>query len=353
MVNELLSGKYDALVVTAGALCNYLRQEELRMSDVSAIVLDECHHVTGEHDYGKLLDIVARCPDHLRPRVLGLTASPFNAKTEGKAATKLKNLRSAFFNAEVYRPHVTEQSTEGIERYPVSLTVQQRNKQAELVSKICTPLNSLISIYRIYYPDLLKGSGSDSIDANYKRHWCRIVNISAEAHLRHLPEDQKQTAKVVAERVRDLVRALEDNYLLGPAFVTLDGRTPDAAAIASAAAGSDNLPSEDNPAAGLSNQLLTLCALVDKYGAGSSTLVFVDTRYTAELLTQYLMVRFSAFNCTKVIGQGGVNGMRWRGGAGQGAVLQAFRSGDTKLIVCTRVLEEGKTIVDICREKCN
>ena len=116
------------------------------------------------------------------------------------------------------------------------------------------------------------------------------------------------------------MRALEDNYLLGPAFVTLDGRTADAA-IASAAAGSDNLLSKNSPAAGLSNQLLTLCALVDKYGAGSSTLVFVDTRYTAELLTQYLMVRFSAFNCTKVIGQGGVDGMRWRGGAGQGAVL--------------------------------
>ena len=347
VVRELLSGKYDALVVTAGALCNYLNRDELRMSDFSAIVLDECHHVTGEHQYRKLLELVSRCPAHLQPRLLGLTASPFNAKTDESASIKLDNLRNAFLDAEVYRPRVAEQSTEGIERHPVSLTSQQRDEQAELVSKVHTPLNSLVDIYRKFYPELLEKIGSDSIDVSYKKHWCRIANLAAEAHLRHLPEAQKKTAKDVAERVRDLVRALEDNYLMGPAFVTLDGRTPNAAIASAATAG------DDNQTVGLSNQLLKLRAVLDKYGEQSSTLVFVDTRYTAELLTSYLMARFPALNCGKVIGQGGVDGMRWRGGAGQGAVLQAFRSGDTKLIVCTSVLEEGETMVAICREKCN
>ena len=143
------------------------------------------------------------------------------------------------------------------------------------------------------------------------------------------------------------MRALEDNYLMGPAFVTLDGRTPNAAIASAATAG------DDNQTVGLSNQLLKLRAVLDKYGEQSSTLVFVDTRYTAELLTSYLMARFPALNCGKVIGQGGVDGMRWRGNTGQDALLQAFRSGDTKLIVCTSVLEEGKTIFAICREKYN
>ena len=334
-VRELLSGKYDALVITAGALCNYLKRDELRMSDFSAIVLDECHHTTGEHDYGKLLEIVARCPDHLRPRVLGLTASPFSAQTEGKAANKLKTLRNAFLNAEIYRPRFAKDSTHGIKRHTVDLTSQQCSDQADLGCKLRKYLNSLIGIYQTFYTDLLKKTGSDSIDVNNRSHWSRIVNLAAEAHLYSIPETQKKTANAVTDRVRDLVRALEDNYLMGPAFVTLDGRTPDAV-IASAAA-----------ATGLSNQLLTLCAIVDKYGEQSSTLVFVDRRYTAELLTQYLMARFPVLNCEKLIGQGGIDGMFWRGEAGQGEVLKRFRGGDTKLIVCTSVLEEGKIIVSI------
>jgi hypothetical protein len=44
------------------------------------VVFDEAHHCDGNHVYAELLDMIHLIPDQRRPRILGLTASPFNAK---------------------------------------------------------------------------------------------------------------------------------------------------------------------------------------------------------------------------------------------------------------------------------
>ncbi len=46
----------------------------------SVVVFDEAHHCDGNHVYAELLDMIHLIPDQRRPRILGLTASPFNAK---------------------------------------------------------------------------------------------------------------------------------------------------------------------------------------------------------------------------------------------------------------------------------
>jgi len=45
--------------------------------DTAVWVLDEAHHASGLHPYAVLMNsFVANTPKHLRPRILGLTATP-------------------------------------------------------------------------------------------------------------------------------------------------------------------------------------------------------------------------------------------------------------------------------------
>ena len=340
VVRQLVRGKYAALVVTVGALCNHLDRDELRVSDFSAIVLDECHHVTGEHQYKKLLELMSRCPEHLRPRFLGLTASPFNAKDECSAEAKLRALQAACLGAKFYRPVLNCTGySEGTERIAVTLSSSQLAMQSDIVEKLSPVVEELCSVYALYNSELSRASAC--INVACKDHWCMIGNLAAEAHLGSLPEALKERTAGLSKTARVLVRALQSNYLLGPAFVTLEESNPEAT-LSCATVGPDGGAADvDVGKAGLSNQLQELCSVLAECGAQSSTLVFVETRQTAEVLVGYLAARFPALNCAKLIGQGGVDGMNWRGEAGQGAVLQSFRSGDTKLIVCTSVLEEG------------
>jgi hypothetical protein len=125
IIEALLSGKYDALVVTAGALHNYLHEGALQVSDFSAFIFDECHHVVGEHMYTRILDLIGQCRQRLQPRVVGLTASPFSAKSSTSAEVKLQDMLAALHGAKIYCPKILNVSTQEIVRHPVILTAEQ------------------------------------------------------------------------------------------------------------------------------------------------------------------------------------------------------------------------------------
>lgn len=53
----------------------------LQMRDVGVCILDEAHHTSGLHPYAILMNnFVGTTPKHLRPRVLGLTATPMQVR---------------------------------------------------------------------------------------------------------------------------------------------------------------------------------------------------------------------------------------------------------------------------------
>lgn len=60
------------------------------MSQISLLVVDECHHTDQEHLYNMIMrdfyfhGFNPADPDCKRPRVLGLTASPIKQKIESK-----------------------------------------------------------------------------------------------------------------------------------------------------------------------------------------------------------------------------------------------------------------------------
>lgn len=49
----------------------------IQVQDVAVLVMDEAHHANGNHPYATIMaHFVANTPKHMRPRVLGLTATP-------------------------------------------------------------------------------------------------------------------------------------------------------------------------------------------------------------------------------------------------------------------------------------
>lgn len=71
--------KYDVVVLTAQILVNCLKNNEVRLSDVDLLIMDECHHTTQNHPYNAIMLEYHRCrrsaPHTKLPQVIGLTAS--------------------------------------------------------------------------------------------------------------------------------------------------------------------------------------------------------------------------------------------------------------------------------------
>ena len=72
-LEKIRVGVFDGLVVTAGLLIEHLNCAEpvFSIKDFSLMVFDECHHVTGDHSYSKVLELVAKVNRKERPLLLG------------------------------------------------------------------------------------------------------------------------------------------------------------------------------------------------------------------------------------------------------------------------------------------
>ena len=68
------------VVATAGAVVHMVENEQLFLNMFSCVVLDEAHHALGAHKYSQLLKHILKMSSENKPRVLGLTASPFRVK---------------------------------------------------------------------------------------------------------------------------------------------------------------------------------------------------------------------------------------------------------------------------------
>jgi ERCC4-related helicase len=102
-VKKWVDNFYDAVVVTAGTLVGLLEEGVVSIDRFSVLVFDECHHATGLHDYSTILAKVRLVPPASRPRLLGLSASPFSCTTFEDAAQSMAKLREQFLQATICR----------------------------------------------------------------------------------------------------------------------------------------------------------------------------------------------------------------------------------------------------------
>ncbi len=216
-----------------------------------------------------------------------------------------------------------------------------------LVDRLCFHFKSNGRFKRLF------GATSFKIKAKCDRFdWIQATNLAAESHFSS--GDDGPGISVVAEMAREVLRALKDNYLLGPHFVYRSKGAATTTAVPSLPTDSptDSPPLQralppPPPPPQISAQMSMLCDILRHCGSSACILVFVDERHAARQVTAFLSEKFPQLNCQKLIGQGGFDGMQWKGAAGQGAILAAFRNGDAKLIVCTSVLEEGNMSITV------
>ncbi|KAI3659797.1 hypothetical protein MP638_002754, partial [Amoeboaphelidium occidentale] len=68
----------SVIVCTPQSLVNYMRHGMLRFDQFSLLILDECHHTTGNHPYNLLMEMYHKFKlvSDIQLRVFGMTASP-------------------------------------------------------------------------------------------------------------------------------------------------------------------------------------------------------------------------------------------------------------------------------------
>jgi endoribonuclease Dicer len=84
-----------AIVCTADILNQCLHHSYIRMEQINLLVFDEAHHTKKNHPYARIIkDFYATVEDEkMRPRILGMTASPVDAHIDPKiAAAELEGL---------------------------------------------------------------------------------------------------------------------------------------------------------------------------------------------------------------------------------------------------------------------
>lgn len=172
-VQAILNGEYNVLVITAGSLVELIKSKLLNINLFSVIIFDECHHCTGNHAYIQLIrqlrvslattstttststatmtSLATR-----RPRIIGLTASPFPAKC---FATGLKNLTELKqeLDAVIFKPVIPITSNQRITWRIIDLSPNQQQFISMIINylKDCaTILNNLIGNEFIFLYDI-------------------------------------------------------------------------------------------------------------------------------------------------------------------------------------------------------
>ncbi len=355
MLTAIHSGETDALVVTGDLLLTLLYAERLLVSECCVVVFDECHHAVKNHSFAKILYLIRDCAVQSQPRLLGLTASPTSAKIIEEVMIKLNDMKTKFVKAHIFHPSIPDDRPE-IEKISVELSPRQDQCQRERVDG----LRPVLRQCEIAFPGL---SGGESLvdTCDNPRAWgaVRQLLVVSEKHA-----GKGTSLQDLALLGQHLLREMEVNYLLGPVFLEKDFMINDSSspevqslfgihscpASSSTSSSSSSLSSGKVPDSAFwsvspqlnlrncSSQVVALCGQLRRRTCSSQMLVFVERKHSTHLLKKFLNVVFPEMPVEVLVGQ---TEMKWRGEEGQSAVLKRFREGETKLILCTSVLEEG------------
>jgi len=314
-VEAILDGEYNVLVITAGSLLELLKADRLYVEFFSVVVFDECHHCTGNHAYVQLLEelnVKTSCTE-TKPRILGLTASPFPAKCIPTAQKNLSELKSNI-GAVIFKPALPHSHQHVIWRIIDWSPAQQQ----------------FINAVKAFIKDR-----------------ARRVNImagnemvcSTDIEMENFPKILGQLRLVSNDS--DIVEGLRD--LCGQLFTLL--ASLELCDVVGVPAAFDALTATSIAVPGAvrtsgdSRRLIQLVQEIKNAADDAKILVFVSTRETVRVLWDVLRGKFPKLNPLRVVGHGGYDGMEWE--REQKEAIKSFSEGHSRLLVCTSVLEEG------------
>lgn len=144
---------YDALVITAGCFFELFATKDFTMDMFSVLIFDECHHAMGDgHVYSKILDLLQCFKAQSRPRVVGLSASPFSCKDFSIAHKAMKDLGNKFYGALYCRPldGLRERASEATEWCEVDISSAQKKFSDVVIASLLLLADGL----QKSYPDI-------------------------------------------------------------------------------------------------------------------------------------------------------------------------------------------------------
>lgn len=143
--------KNEIIVCTAAILQKCLSQEFITISRINLLIFDEAHHAKKNHAYARIVkDYYLREPDtDKRPRVLGMTASPVDGKTDVKAAaTNLEYLLCSDI-ATVSSGRLTEElGQKGHEEIKIPFPQLEHQQDTDLMRKMGSLLEADVILDR-------------------------------------------------------------------------------------------------------------------------------------------------------------------------------------------------------------
>ena len=318
-LNQLNNNCFDILVITARAFYDLVAvKKHLDVNLFCAVVLDECHHVTKAHKYCDVLKMFTRTKQELQPRILGLTASPCNAKNVESAFIDLKKFFQSFPNdTKIFLPKLTE-SNHMVEEEKVETSKSQKDfvqkcverfHEVEMKIKLATSIVDLKSL-NVNLSNIVQVKGG-------------LWGIEEEFCDNPIVRSHIKNTKI-------LMDAMEMCNLMG---------VPSGVKILQQESAFDDICQVFGDNEEISLRLEKLKNTIQEMDENSKILVFVSQRTIARELAIKLCTLFPNKNVVKTVGSSGFDGMDQL--TEQTVILENFQRGECKLLVCTSVLEEG------------
>ena len=366
---KLAERKIDVLVLTHQIFLNALAAQTnqiIRISDISVLVFDEAHHCQGNHPYNKIMSqFYHNNPKSLKPLVLGLSASPAGELSMERTLSKLKELLDNL-ECNISTPVVSEDLIAHV-NYPdtsyevacasndyLKLVIQEhiQHLKTKFIDNAQESHRFELQEIPVFSPNF-RGALRRLIDdchGNEKRikplivgehimQMLGVVDLSEVLGCKHAVECLQECVKRVSSPTTPKDGALKR---IVDADATFHG-----VKIASSILNHGSSMSERYNILQRHVRDFVNRSLSDETCRG---IIFVSMRKTAYKLCEQIrsipMVR-EALNPEAFVGhgQGSYDGMTWRDD--QELLLKRFKSGVTKLLISTNVLEEGLD-VPIC-----
>ena len=362
---KLADKKVDVLILTHQIFLNFLATVEnppIRLSDVSVLVFDEAHHCSGNHPYNQIMKYYKETPNRFKPVVLGLTASPAGELTVERTSVKLEKLLENL-NCAIAMPvesdlvgHVNTPDM----KYEKSSCMSTRH--VILIGCVEEHIRYLVNVHINDAPGRqcfalqglpllspnFRGALRKLIDNSYgnKKDIKALIVCEHAMHLLDVVELSEVLGyKHAIERLKECVyRTVHANSPKDDALKKLIGERLTFVALKNLADGAADekcsMSERYNILVKHIEQFLS-CAQED---ATSRGIIFVSLRKTAFKLCEQIRgipdVK-KKLNPQPFVGhgQGSYDGMAWK--EEQEVLLEKFRAGLTKLLICTSVLEEG------------
>ncbi|TQN73169.1 Dicer-like protein 1 [Colletotrichum shisoi] len=336
MVDEMWSREFwtqqfeenMVIVCTAAILQKCLTHSYIRMNQINLLVFDEAHHTKKNHPYARIIkDFYIKEPaKEMRPRILGMTASPVDAQTDIKIATAqlecLLHSEIATVSEESLYSNSTARNITEIEVHYSSLPVPYETKLYQKVSALvgCNPhFSKELSFAKAATSSL----GPWAAD----RFWQLFLTDETILRLAHrtdmtysgLKSNDKETAAV--QKLRDVIQGHEFNS----ATPTLDQ---------------------------VSIKVLRLweeLKLRFTNGPGYRCIVFVEMRLTAVLLADLFKqegIKLPYLSPAMLVGSQTATGLANMSFKQQVLTIHKFRQAEVNCLFATQVAEEGLDIPD-------